>query len=112
MTIFIGEEAWRGCEELRLLMGLNLQEVGVMPQTVESPRRQLQRVVHAEGEAVATDVELSIDGAIGGHADVAEVGQTVVVQRHPRSSARERRRSDGLVHEVSQRLSDARVDAL
>jgi hypothetical protein len=39
MMIFVGEEAWRGCEELRLLMGLNLWEVGVTPQTVESPRR-------------------------------------------------------------------------
>jgi hypothetical protein len=74
MTIFVGEETWRGCEELRLLEGLNPREVEVAPRTVDSPRRYLQRVVHAEGEAVAADVELSIEGAIGGHADAAEVG--------------------------------------
>jgi hypothetical protein len=74
MTIFVGEEAWRGCEELRLLEGLNIWEVEVAPRTVDLPRRYLQRVVHVEDEAVATDMELSIEGAIGGRADAAEVG--------------------------------------
>jgi hypothetical protein len=99
VTVLVGEEAQRGHKELRLLEGLNLQEVEVVPRTTESPRRrvvfvrrQFRRVIHAEGEAAATSAKLDVERAVGARSDAAEAGRAAVAWRHP--DVEEKRRAE------------------